>query len=262
MRLHLAGPGAAVPGLGEAIARVSGFVFEANANDPNAPDALDSATGGLLCALVRCPGLTITLLPADARQAGKVRRARKALMVGAAVALAYVGFETFDSYRGLARERTKLDTINSAYQSSEGPMAVRRLVMADRAALTDAERRLRKALDQTPDWATILETIAETTPPEVRLETLDMSRDSGKGNMHLRGHIRFEEARDPASTIHAYVAKLEGVPLVESVRLGATQRAALAGHDSQTFDLTIKTIALPPGIKSSASAGAQSQEGK
>ncbi len=262
IRLRLAGPGAAVPGLGEAIARASGFVFESEMNDAHAPDALDSSTGGLLAALVRCPNLTISLLPSEARQARKVRRARKALAIGAALALAYVGFETFDSYRKLGAEQDRLTKINAAFQSSEGPMAVRQQVMADRAALTDAERRLRKALDQTPDWSTILEAMAETTPPEVRLETLDMIRDAGKGTMHVRGHIRFEEARDPATTIHTYVSKLEQVPLIESVRLGATQRAALAGHDSQTFDLTMSAFALPPASGTTATAGAHSQEGK
>ena len=262
VRLRLAGPGAAVPGLGDAIASVSGFIFQSDASEANGPDALDSSTGGLIAALVRCPGLTISLLPAEARQAGRVRRARRALLVGAALALAYVGYETFDAYRTLRSERTKLDAMNSAQQSTEGPMAVRQLVMADRGALSEAERRLRKALDQTPDWASIMEAVAELTPREVRVESLDMGRGAGMGTMHMRGHIRFEEARDPAAVIHAYVAKLEELPVLGSVRLGATQRAALGGHDSQTFDLTIGAIALPPAYVATAPARAPMREGK
>ncbi|MGH7290417.1 MAG: hypothetical protein ACREJT_04355, partial [Myxococcota bacterium] len=255
IRLHLAGPGAAVPGLGEAIARLSGFPFEptdfTTAGPTGGPDALDSSTGGLIRAMASSPNLSIRVLPAAARQARKMRSARNALLIGAAVAMAYVGYEAIDAYSTLGSERSKLAAATAELQRSQGPMAVRQEAIAARAALTDAERRLRKAMDQTPDWAAMMEIISQTTPESVRLSTLDMVRDGGRCTISLRGHIRFGEVSDPAVTIRSYVEAFEALPAVESVRLGATSRAALAGHDSQAFDLTLSVVPLPgvPGLK-------------
>jgi hypothetical protein len=140
-------------------------------------------------------------------------------------------------------------------------MAVRQGAMTARAALTDAERRLRKFMELTPDWAAMMEIISQTTPEPIRLSTLEMIRDGTRCSIDMRGHIRFGEVRDPAVLIRSYVESLEKVPLVESVRLGATSRAALSGHDSQTFDLTVSVVQLPgaPGLKS---ASAIQPEGK
>ncbi len=261
IRLHLAGPGAAVPGLGAAIAKLSGFPFQPVDISTSIPDANDSSTGGLILAFAQCPTLSIGILPSAARHTRKLRAARKALLIGTALALAYIGYETFDAYATLKAERSKLTTATSALQNAQGPMAVRQAAITARAALTDAERRLRKAMEQTPDWAAMMEVISQTTPIPVRLSTLDMIRDGNRCIIDMRGHIRFGEVRDPSVMIRSYVEALEAIPLIESVRLGATSRAALAGHDSQTFDLTLSIVQLPsaPGLKTTA---AVSPEGK
>ena len=254
IRLHLAGPGAAVPGLGEAIAKLSGFRFDPIDVAIGAPDALDSSTGGLIHALANCPTLSICILPVAARQARKLRAARKALLIGAALAMTYIGYETFDAYSTLRGERAKLTSATSALQSSQGPMAVRQGAITARAALTDAEHRLRKAMEQTPDWAAMMEVVSQTTPEPIRLSTLDMVRDGSRCTIDLRGHIRFGEVRDPSVMIRSYVEALEAIPAIETIRLGAISRAALAGHDSQTFDLTLSVVQLPaaPGLKTAA----------
>jgi Tfp pilus assembly PilM family ATPase len=261
VRLLLAGPGAAVPGLGEAIERVSGFPIALVGEGTLSPDASDSSTGGLIGAFSRCPTLSIGVLHARARQIVSLRRARKALLIGASLALAYVGYGAFDAYSTLARDKATLNSITSTLQGSQGPLAVRQTAMSARAALTDAERRLRKVMEQSPDWATLLEILSQSTPTEVRISGLDMTRDAGRCSVELRGHIRFEEVRDPAAMIHKYVASLESIPMIDGVRLGATTRSSQAGHDSQTFSLTIGVVALPiiPGQRMTA---AIPQEGK
>src|SRR5207248_1105279 len=57
--------------------------------------------------------------------------------------------------------------------------------------------------------------------------------------------IRFDEAQAPASTIQKYVSQLESMPILDSVRLGPTQRVAIAGHEALTFDLTLTAVSLP-----------------
>lgn len=259
VRLRLAGPGAAVPGLGDAISRVSGFAFDAVIDDNRPPDAHDSSCGGLIAALSRCPTLNIAILPAQIRQSIKLRKARKALFIGAALAVAYVGHETVDAYIALRAERARLVALTSAMASSQGPMAVRQNAMSSCAAMADAERRLRKALEQSPDWATMLEVISHATPAEMRLTSLDMTRNPTRCAIDMRGHIRFEEVSDPAALIRAYVQKLESVPLIDGVRLGAASRAPLGGHDSQNFSLTIGVLPLPPVSDQHATAVVQTE---
>ncbi len=250
VRLRLAGPGAAVPGLGESISRLSGFPFESAQDETTPPDALDSSTGGAIAAFVRCPALTLALMPTEARQAFRLRRSRKALLVGAALALAYVGYETIDSSLALRAARTRLDALNAALQSNEGPLAVRRQALSAHQQLSEAERRIHKALGQSPDWAAVMDAIAENTPAEIRLQSLEMRRDNAPSaatpaSISIRAHARFDEVRDPAPLIHRYVGTLESLPVIASVRLGPTQRIAIAGHDSQVFDLTITPVAIP-----------------
>ncbi len=259
VRLRLAGPGAAVPGLGDAISRVSGFGFDAVIDPNHPPDANDSSCGGLIAAFSRCPTLSICILPAQVRQVRTLRKARKALLIGAALAFSYVGYETFDAYSTLRSERGRLTELTSAMVSSQGPMAVRQNAMASCAAMADAERRLRKAMDQSPDWATMLEIISHATPAEMRLTSLDMTRNPTRCAIDMRGHIRFEEVADPAALIRSYVKKLESVPLVDGVRLGAASRAPLAGHDAQTFSLTIGVLPLPPVSDRHATAAVRTE---
>jgi Tfp pilus assembly PilM family ATPase/Tfp pilus assembly protein PilN len=262
VRLHLAGPGAAVPGLGEAFARVSGFPFASEVAGKDGPDALDSSTGGLISALVHCPNLGIGVLPTEARQLAKLRKGRKALLIGAALALAYIGYETFDAYSTLRSERATLNTLTSALLSTQGPLMVRQSTMAARAALADAEQRLRTSMDQSPDWSALMEVIAQSTPPEVRITSLDMNHDANRCAVDLRAYIRFDETPDPAAMIRSYVDALDSVPLIDSVRFGSTQRTQQAGHDSQTFNLTITVVPLPriPGVH--AASAAHETEGK
>ena len=94
----------------------------------------------------------------------------------------------------------------------------------------------------------MLGALAESTPPEIRLSALDIRHDGSKSVLAVRGLIRFDESPDPAALVHEYVQTLGALPIVESVRLGATQQQALGGHDSQTFELTIGAVTLPPRI--------------
>ncbi|HMN42730.1 MAG TPA: hypothetical protein PKE29_17960 [Phycisphaerales bacterium] len=252
VRLRLAGPGAAVPGLGESISRLSGFPFESAHDEAAPPDALDSSTGGAIAALVRCPALTLALMPTLARQAFRLRRSRKALLVGAAIALAYVGYETIDSSLALGAARTRLDALNSTLQSNEGPLAVRRQALSAHQQLAETEQRIRRVLGESPDWAAVMDAIAEHTPAQIRFQTIEMRRDttpagaSSPAALSIRAYSRFDEVRDPAPLIHTYVGTLESMPIISSVRLGPTQRIAIAGHDAQVFDLTVTPVAIPP----------------
>jgi hypothetical protein len=115
-----------------------------------------------------------------------------------------------------------------------------------------------KVLGQSPNWSAVMDALAEQTPAEIRLQSIDMRRDnstsagSAPASLSLRAYVRFDEVRDPAPLIHRYVGRIESVPVIAGVRLGPTQRIAIAGHDAQVFDLTITPVPLP-AAKPSAS---------
>jgi Tfp pilus assembly PilM family ATPase len=250
VRIRLAGPGAAIPGLGDAISRLSGFPFVAAINDAHPPDALDSSTGGTIAALLRCPSLTLALMPTPTRQAFRLRRSRKALLAGAAIALAYVGYETVDCSLATSTAKARLDALNSALQSNEGPLAVRRVALGAHQQIEEAESRIRRTLGAAPQWSSVMDAIAELTPAEVRLQSLDIKRDASPGvpsAVSLRALVRFDDVPDPAPLIRSYVVRIEKLPIIAGVRLGPTQRVPIAGHDSQVFDLMINPVSLPAG---------------
>jgi Tfp pilus assembly PilM family ATPase len=247
VRLRLAGPGAAIPGLGDSIARAAGFPFD-ESSEAAAPDGADSSTGGVIAALSRCPAVTLALMPTAVRQAWELRRSRKALVAGAIVALLYVGYETVDVRLSIASERARLAGINSSLQTDQGPLALRQQAMAAHQQVAEAESRARRKLDQTADWSALLESISEQTPLQIRLTSLEMRQDPAQpasATLALKAYVRFSEAPDPARLIHDYVERLQTVPIVSGVRLVSAQRVSLAGHDAQSFDLSIAVVPVP-----------------
>jgi Tfp pilus assembly PilM family ATPase len=247
IRLRLAGPGAAIPGLGDSLARATAFPLDTAAPSA-APDGSDSSTGGVIAALARCPSLSLALMPQKVREAWELRRSRTALVAGAAIALAYVGYEAIDAHLSIASEKAKLASITSTLQSDQGPLALRQQTLAAHQQVAETERRARKRLDQTADWSALLESVAEQTPLQIRLTNLDMHQETvgnGAATLSLKAYVRFEEAPDPAQLIHGYVERLEQVPIVSAVRLVSAQRVTISGHDSQTFDLAITVVPVP-----------------
>lgn len=245
VELRFAGPGAAVPGLAEAVSRLSGFAL-APADPNDQPDALDSSTGGLIAALVRCPKLDLDLAPSDVRAAHAVKRLRKAVLAGAGLAALLIGLEAADAYSALARERGRLAAM-TAQDAAEAPaLALRQKVVDARVALAGVEGRMARAFGEAADWPGVLGLLAEATPPEVRVQSIDMAQDSGRPRVSMHAHVRLASTPDPAGLIRGYVRTLERAPVIDSARFGAAQRVTLAGHDAQAFDLTLGVVPLPP----------------
>lgn len=252
VKVSAMGPGAAVPGILDAICRLCGFTHDSEFIDPQSePDAIDSATGGLIAAMERSPRLTLALLPSEVRKTAGLQRLRKALLTGIGAAALFIGYEAFDSRAQLAAEEAQLRTLNSAAESRHAATQLRERAFASRQALSGVEGRMRKALGESPDYAAMLSILSEHTPQGVRLTALDMQREATKSGadtsrVSVRGYVRLGETPDPAGAIKRFVDQLAGYPIVESVRLGATTRAQVRGHESQVFDLSLTLVTLPP----------------
>lgn len=250
VRIVALGPGAAVPGLADAFARLSGFAL-AGGEHPVPVDAQDSSTGGLIAGFTRSTACSINLLPEPARAVVRRHALRRAMIAGALVALAYIGFEAVDSRARLAGVRSQIQRIQSQAQAEQGPALVRQRALEARQNLATVESRIRATLGDSPDAAAMWRSIAAQTAPDLRVLNLSLSRPStstgsdAEPSIALRAYIRLEDAPDPAARVKEYLDALGALPLVKAVRLGGAQRINVAGRDAQVFDATIVPVAFP-----------------
>jgi hypothetical protein len=247
VRLALLGPGAAVPALAAAIARLAALQA-APAGDAPEPDALESSSGGLIAALLAAPHLSVALMSQSVRESATRRTLRKALLVGGIVGAAFVGLQFADARAALSKAQTTLADLRARSQAQEGPAAVRQMTFAARQAVAAAEGRVIRLLGSGADAAAVYAELARLTPDSVRLLSADLSREPAPAPIRLavRGYVRLDAAVEPAQAIKSYVDALAASPLVESVRLGATQRTTMRGYDSQSFDLAVTIVPVPP----------------
>ena len=245
VRIRVVGPGAAVPGLEAAISRLSGFPRAAVLASPE-PDALESSAGGLIAALVAAPGLTAALMSESVRLAARHRTLRKALIAGVLVAAAFVGLQFMDARSSLVQARAALAQIREAGQAGEGPAAVRVATVEARQSLASAETRLTNLLGSAPDMAATLAELSLRTPSGVRITGMELVREASQSRVELRAYVRADTNADPAAAIRSYVDALSKSPVIESVRLGGTQRTNMHGSDAQSFELTLVLVSLPP----------------
>lgn len=245
-RIVAAGPGAAVPGLADAIARLSGFPVSTSSTDLPEPDGIDSATGGLIAALTRCPHVSIALMPTEVRKQANHRRMRRALLTGVGASALFIGYAAVDAHVGLASAKAKLAALKQQAEQQRVAGQVREEAFASRQALAGVESRVRKHMGESPDFSAAFSVLSEKTPPTIRLTNIELMRDAANGRLTIRGYTRVSDSADPAGTIRGYVNELSAFPIVDSVRLGATHRSQQNGHDAQAFDLTVSLVALPP----------------
>ncbi|MBY0311861.1 MAG: hypothetical protein K2W85_07310 [Phycisphaerales bacterium] len=246
VQLKFIGPGSAVPNFAKTIARAAGFSILAETASDDLADAQDSCTGGLIAAFVRNPELSIALLPRDRRHTRSLRSIRRAMLIGSALAVAFVAYEAFDSHNRLSQERARLAAETARIQADAPALAAREQSAQASMALSAVEQRVRTTMTAGADWSPALSALSNATPEPVRVNTLSMQAADATPTISVRGHVRFHPSADPPSIIRAYVAALQQLPIVQSVTLGATSRAAISGHDAQVFELSIKVVPLPP----------------
>ncbi len=246
VRLEFIGPGGAVPNLAQTIARQTAVAQpEAVTVDAHA-DAADSSVGGLIAAFASDDRLGISLLPEQRRRIRSLTRVRKAMLIGAAAAAAFVTFEAVDAQLRLRQKRAALAAEVAKAQQQAPLLAQREQAAQANLALTGIEHRVRSALEKTVDWGVVLAALSRSTPPDIRLNALDMQTSETDSFVSVRGHVRFERSGDPPALIREYVNTLQQLPIVQNATLGATNRAAIGGHDAQVFELKLSLVRLPP----------------
>jgi hypothetical protein len=265
IRLCIAGPGGAIPNLAAIVARQCGFPL----SETGAPTTIEdcSSTTGAIAAVVAAATLTKGQLPAEARAAAGIARVRRALIYGAAAAVAIVGFEAVYARICASALEHRLTEITSRSEHEHGPEMLRERAIASRLLLSGAENRMATALGDSPDFASVLATLSECAPETVRLTGIEITSSPASapgaapagGKCVVHGYVRLADSSDASGLIKQLVDRLTAVPLVADVHLGATNRGQNRGQDSQNFEITLRLVALPsPALPGPASVQAGS----
>lgn len=236
VRLLLAGPGAEIPGLGQAIANHVGCsLFQASAH----PDAQSSASIDPR----RIPA-EFNLLPRAIRDAHLAKRLRTLILAGACVALSAIAGEYLWTRHLVSQHAGTLAKLNQNRALVDQAMLARDDALARQHTLDSLRQSIRAHAGDAPDVAAFLALLASATPDDAALRSIDLT--SASASASLNGFVPIQPNIDPAQVIHDFVERLAASPLVASARLAASARAAGPQGDCQNFTIDLTLIALPP----------------
>lgn len=246
--LRLAGEGSRIPNLADVLARQAGIVQPVHTAIPDNPSDSPSPSSDRLA--IRAASLSeslVCLLGNEATRQMTVTGLRRALIAGIAAAAALLTVQGVSVFATLSKERERLAAIKSSAAGTDALAGVQDRALAARTATTALSRRIATTMGQSPDWAAVLAVIAERTPPSMRILDLGMSSTGTTPSCSLRAYVRIGDAVNAPNEIRRFVEALGKEPLVDSVRLGMTQRAKVRGGDAETFELAIGLVPVPIG---------------
>lgn len=237
--LQIAGPGAHIPGLTAVLARQAGVP-----DSPVLPG--DEAMSRPISALLAHPAQGINLLPCELRSVAVSRRLRSALVAGAALTAALVAFEYGSTWYSLHKESARLAQLQGQHDAAAASAASRDAVLASRAALGTLEQRIRTRIGDRPDVAAALSLLAQETPDTMHLTEVSIGTENMNGDFTVRGYLRSADVTDPPGVINRYIAALSSIPAVKEARLGPTLRGTMRGSESQSFEVRLELVGIPP----------------
>ncbi|CAG1008078.1 hypothetical protein PHYC_03516 [Phycisphaerales bacterium] len=254
VNVHLTGPGANIPGVGEMFAGDLDWAVTrpdvAPTEDLEHPTFNDVA-GELTHASGRAVARAALLPPTEtARRAD--RGLARSVAVGAVLALTLVGVM-------YAQARRKIDVIEQRFAALEPRSAAVRAErdLRDHAAslaaeLTGATRDTLAGLPPRPDWKAVLADLSHLTGAQVELA--ELSAVSGKDAtapsvLTVRGIAWPGEAfRQSDDALAAFLDRLSKSPLVQSARIVSTRSERADGREVKQFTITAQVQTLPTSI--------------
>jgi Tfp pilus assembly protein PilN len=183
------------------------------------------------------------LIP-TARRASRVRRRllRRWIIVSVGYALLLVISALAVNWIGAAEA---VDPAVAAQVRNEISRSTAKLAsFHSQAAGLDRELALARKIADQPDWSILLAAIAKQCGDEITLAGCDLSerrevsgKDPSAVNLDVHGVGRSNDA------VANFVLRLEGVPILERVKLLQTTRKQVFGLDAFSFDVTCSVVA-------------------
>jgi hypothetical protein len=191
------------------------------------------------------------------REARASRRASRSLLAGiagaAAVVLIYAGY----NHTALLSVRAHADSLQAQAEQARQADEQRRSRQATSAGARRAAAHLAGAIAPAPDWAAVLYALGDATPASTTLASVDLTTAEGAPTLRISGSMLAPDDRAFAQQLQRYIQSLQQLPLVASVKMGGTSRAAGAASrsagqagltpsgDAFSFELTCTLVAVP-----------------
>ncbi len=256
LSITVMGPGSAIPGLVDLIARELGVQA---ASDPQQADydyRVPGSEGSELVDATSDRRLLSNLNlqsrgTADRRRLGRLRRW---LWTGAAAAIAMVAFDGFQSHLGLEQARQDVeDLVREATRMQEIEATRVRLVEAVEA-MTTLQQIVVDQIGGHADLSAFMQELTHLTPESVRLTALSFRHDGDTTRGQLTGYAFAVEAGG-ADRLEDFIEALKSSPLVEDVVLEKVNIGALHGRSGRRFDAHLIAISVPGGSLEKELAG-------
>lgn len=253
LRLHLAGPGAAIDGLAGVLCTDAGDDASAARTAPSHPPAGEMLAAGVSTGL--------NLLPRPQLEAMQAQRLRRALWAGVAAATLAVGADTAMTLNATRQADAVLEHLRADASTPDSSREALVRAVSLQQTIDAARARLGHALSDVPEWAAVLAHIADATPACIRLTSLACTREEGTWVCRVNGTAASESGASGVESVRDYVQALAAAPVVSHARLGATQRARIGESEQLAFEVSISLVPLPRGAAPVLHAGAGDDQG-
>ncbi|MBC7771287.1 MAG: hypothetical protein H7210_02210 [Pyrinomonadaceae bacterium] len=244
-RIVLAGPGAAIRNLAEALgsensdAHIVG-AFEYAESEPHSSQTA-STNAPTLAPVV------LDLLPESFKSALRVRQLRRAMWIGVAAAGIAVAADGIQTRLALMEQHRTLTVLqDQAAHPSPTPLVVMQAAAA-RQGVVQAELRIQQKMCGAPESAALLALLGKATPPYIRLRSIELTCQQGVWTARVMGGVKSSSGSSPAARVKEFVDNIAAAPVVSRARLGSTQLGKSDDGDILTFEMSIGFVPLQRG---------------
>ena len=244
--LLLCGPGSQISGLKESIVGGVGL----DAEEPSSVnDSLNSEIRGDIAAVLTLGSKVPALVTREFATQRVVNTTRRALWIGASMAILAIGADVNNSLSRSSTARQSLEQVASETSPlvSIGDQRMQ-LAIAARHGLNHAKARERTLFGSTPSYGAVLAALSALTPEEVFLTEIAFAKEGGSARCTIRGWSVADDEMTETDRFRAFTVAIRSCPLIADTTLGETRRTQ--EHDRQTlsFSMTLDLVELPVGF--------------
>ncbi len=258
LRVLLAGPGASIPHIDGVLSTDAGVIVTRLAGQPAEPGTEAGAMEGESSAFLAVRDIPLCLLPRSRREAVRFTGLRRALRVGAALAVLTSLVDAGHHYFAVKQQEEILTQLRREQATPSPARDALASASSARVGVVQARARLRQLLPDSPSAAALLVLLSEETPGEVRLRSIDLGPDRGGWSARLSGVVTLDpgSSQAPAEALKRYLDQLAAAPLVLAASLGPTHSAPGTSTTQLMFDASITLVGLPGDeLRDAISAG-------
>lgn len=255
--VHLTGPGASVPGVGELFA--SELDWAVTRPDTDNADALSASAqdddAGELSHAVTAYRASLSLIPPSESGRRLDAACTRAVWVGAAASLCVVGALWYQARERLAVVESRTAALEPRTEAIRVQRELREHAASLSAELSSARAATMQVLPARPDWKAALADLTRVVAAEVELAEVTAlpGKDSSSPSvLTIRGTaFPAGTARPADDVLAALLDRLSKSPLVESARMVSTRSEVASGLDVKQFTIAATMRTLPPATPES-----------